>query len=42
VKQFTEEWIEVYNNERPRDSLNYMTPAEFRNAARLFYEISVL
>lgn len=33
VKQFTEEWIEIYNNERPHDSLNDMTPIEFRNAA---------
>ena len=33
VKQFTEEWIEIYNNERPHDSLNDMTPVEFRNAA---------
>lgn len=33
VKQLTEEWIELYNNERPHDSLNDMTPVEFRSAA---------
>jgi putative transposase len=33
VKQITEEWIEIYNNERPHDSLNNMTPVEYRNAA---------
>ena len=33
VKQITEEWIEIYNNQRPHDSLNDMTPIEYRNAA---------
>jgi len=33
VKQITEDWIELYNNERPHDSLNDMTPFEYRNAA---------
>lgn len=33
VKQLTKEWIELYNNERPHDSLNDMTPVEFRDAA---------
>jgi putative transposase len=33
VKQITEEWIEIYNNERPHNSLNDMTPVEYRNAA---------
>ena len=32
-KQITEDWIELYNNERPHDSLNDMTPFEYRNAA---------
>jgi putative transposase len=29
VRQMTEEWMVRYNNERPHDSLNDMTPAEF-------------
>ncbi|WP_420840641.1 integrase core domain-containing protein, partial [Aliidiomarina quisquiliarum] len=33
VKQITENWIEFYNTERPHDSLNDMTPLEYRNAA---------
>ena len=33
VKHITQEWIEIYNNERPHDSLNNMTPVEYRNAA---------
>lgn len=33
VKQITENWIELYNTERPHDSLNDMTPLEHRNAA---------
>ncbi|MBZ1392896.1 integrase core domain-containing protein, partial [Psychrobacter sp. PSP] len=27
------DWIKVYNNERPHDSLNDMTPAEYRQVA---------
>ncbi|ATR79935.1 hypothetical protein NP7_11040 (plasmid) [Moraxella osloensis] len=26
-------WINVYNHERPHDSLNDMTPAEFKQVA---------
>ncbi|MDM7861216.1 integrase core domain-containing protein, partial [Alteromonas sp. ASW11-36] len=33
VKRLTQDWIELYNNERPHDSLNDMTPIEYRNAA---------
>ena len=33
VSQLTEEWIKVYNTERPHDSLNDMTPAEYRQVA---------
>lgn len=33
VKQLTQDWIRLYNNERPYDSLNNMTPIEYRNAA---------
>ena len=33
VRQLTDEWIEVYNHERPHDSLNDMTPAEFKKVA---------
>ena len=29
VRKMTEDWIVRYNNERPHDSLNDMTPAEF-------------
>ncbi len=33
VRQLTDEWINVYNHERPHDSLNDMTPAEFKKVA---------
>ena len=33
VKQITDEWIEIYNTQRPHDLLNDMTPIEYRNAA---------
>ena len=33
VKQITHDWKELYNNERPHDSLDDMTPIEFKNAA---------
>lgn len=33
VRQLTDEWINVYNHERPHDSLNDMTPAEYRQVA---------
>ncbi|WP_252962447.1 transposase [Psychrobacter sp. PSP] len=33
VNMLTEDWIKVYNNERPHDSLNDMTPAEYRQVA---------
>ena len=33
VNQLTEDWIKVYNTERPHNSLNDMTPVEYRQAA---------
>lgn len=33
VKALTANWITLYNNERPHDSLNDMTPNEYRSAA---------
>lgn len=33
VKQITRDWIALYNHERPHDSLNDMTPVEYRNVA---------
>ena len=32
VRQMTEDWMLRYNNERPHDSLNDMTPVEFLQA----------
>ena len=32
VRQMTEEWLVRYNNERPHDSLNDMTPVEYLQA----------
>lgn len=32
VRQMTEEWVVRYNNERPHDSLNDMTPVELLQA----------
>lgn len=31
AQQLTEQWIEVYNYQRPHDSLNDLTPIEFKN-----------
>ncbi|MEM8594716.1 MAG: integrase core domain-containing protein, partial [Pseudomonadota bacterium] len=33
AKQYTESWIEIYNTKRPHDSLNDMTPIEYKYAA---------
>lgn len=33
VNQLTEDWIKVYNTERPHNSLNDMTPVEYRQVA---------
>ena len=33
VKQITHDWMQLYPNHRPRDSLNDMTPVEYRNTA---------
>ena len=33
VSKLTEDWIKVYNTERSHDSLNDMTPAEYRQVA---------
>lgn len=33
VEQITEDWITIYNTVRPHDSLNDMTPVEYKNAA---------
>jgi putative transposase len=33
VRQLTEQWIQIYNHQRPHDSLNDMAPIEYRNAA---------
>lgn len=33
VQQQTEDWIHIYNNERPHESLNDMTPIEYLTAA---------
>jgi len=32
VRRMTEEWRDRYNNERPHDSLNDMTPVEYLQA----------
>lgn len=33
VRKITDEWLEIYNLERPHKSLNDMTPIEYLNAA---------
>jgi len=33
VREVTDDWIDLYNYERPRDSLNDMTPMEYLQAA---------
>lgn len=33
VQAYTNNWIEIYNTERPHDSLNDMTPIEYKHAA---------
>ena len=33
VRQITDDWMQLYNFERPHDSLNDMTPIEFLSAA---------
>jgi putative transposase len=33
VRQITDDWIQLYNFERPHDSLNDITPIEFLSAA---------
>ena len=33
VIDFTDSWIKLYNEERPHDSLNNMTPAAYKSAA---------
>ena len=31
--EMTDDWIKLYNTERPHDSLNDMTPTEYKLAA---------
>ena len=31
ARKITEEWLEMYNTERPHEALNNMTPIEYRN-----------
>ena len=33
VREITDDWIDIYNYERPHDSLNDMTPKEYLEAA---------
>jgi len=33
VRELTEGWIDIYNTERPHDSLNNLTPSEFKMSA---------
>ena len=32
VREKTDEWIDFYNNKRPHESLDNMTPMEYRNS----------
>lgn len=36
VKKLTEDWMIIYNNERPHEALNNMTPNEYRNTYKLY------
>ncbi|OTP86111.1 hypothetical protein B5S43_13815, partial [Gilliamella apicola] len=35
VRKITEEWLEMYNTERPHEALNNMTPIEYRNMKQI-------
>ena len=33
VREITDDWLEIYNTERPHDALNDMPPQEYLEAA---------
>ena len=35
ARKITEEWLEIYNTERPHEALNNMTPIEYRNMKQI-------
>jgi putative transposase len=36
-RQVTDDWMQLYNYERPHDGLNDMTPIEYLNANLILY-----
>ncbi|WP_370738312.1 integrase core domain-containing protein [Gilliamella bombi] len=35
LRKTTEEWLEMYNTERPHEALNNMPPIEYRTMKRI-------
>jgi len=35
ARKITEEWLEMYNTERPHEALDNMTPIEYRNMKQI-------
>ena len=42
VRKITEEWLTIYNTERPHEALNNTTPLEYKIPSVIFYVNCVL